>query len=305
MINASSAVRTVSLFVVLSAVALCVGALFVQAQTQRVQAPRGTKCADEGGVCRFQGGGTVYYGAGKQWVARPNSASGIRCTNEVFGDPAPDQVKSCFFERNVTVTASQGVPCAAENQHCDFFGRGTVYYGTGNQWVVQTHTNGVNCSNEVFGDPATDRVKSCYVVLDSGLPRGVQCAQEGQRCQFTGPASVHYGNGSIWVTQGHTGGVDCSNNVFGDPAPNRMKSCYVEVAVTQPSGVRCANENGTCRFQGTGTVYYGSGRTWVFQRHTDSVACTNMVFGDPTPNVAKSCVVQATPARGGRARGNF
>jgi hypothetical protein len=306
MINASIRIRTVSLLVVLFAIALYAGTALIQAQTQRVDAPRGNKCADENGVCNFQGGGTVYYGAGKQWVARPNSAGGIRCTNEVFGDPAPNQAKSCFFERNTTVSASQGVRCAEENQHCDFFGRGTVYYGAGNQWVVQTHANGVGCNNGIFGDPARDRMKACFVVLDSGLPRGVQCAQEGQRCQFSGPASVHYGNGSIWITQGHTAGVNCSNDVFGDPAPNRPKSCYVELAVAQPAGVRCANEGGTCRFQGVGTVYYGSGRTWVFQRHTDTVACTNMVFGDPTPNAAKSCVVQATPNRGGgRARGNF
>jgi hypothetical protein len=282
---------------------ICLSVGTAQAQTQRVNASRGEKCAEEGAVCNFQGGGTVYYGVGNTWIARPNSSGGIRCTNEVFGDPAPNRVKSCFVERNPTVTASQGVRCAEENQTCTFFGRGTVYYGAGNTWIVQEHTNGVNCSNTVFGDPAKDRVKACFVVLDSGLPRGVKCANENQRCQFNGPASVHYGAGAAWITQGHTGGVDCSNAVFGDPAKDRPKMCYVETAVAQPLGVRCAVEGGTCTFQGVATVYYGSGRVWVQQRHTGSVACTNMVFGDPTPNVAKSCFVQATGGPRGRGRG--
>lgn len=293
--------RALVFVVVLAGVAICSGGSVLGLQTQRANEARGTKCADEGGVCNFRGGGTVYYGTGNQWLARPNSSGGISCSNEVFGDPAPNRVKSCFFESNVTVTASQGVRCADENQACNFTGRATVYYGVGNTWIVQSHSDGVNCSNSVFGDPARDRAKACFVLLNSGLPRGVKCADENQRCQFVGAATVHYGNGASWISQGHSGGVNCSNSVFGDPALNRAKACYVEPAVTQPSGGRCANEGGICRFQGIGTVYYGSGRVWVMQRHTDSVACSNTVFGDPTPNSAKNCFVaveQQRPQRG-------
>jgi hypothetical protein len=297
--------RVLVFAVALAGVAICSADSVLALQTQRANEARGTKCADEGAVCNFRGGGTVYYGTGNQWVARPNSSGGITCSNEVFGDPAPNRVKSCYVDTNITATASQGVRCADENQVCSFSGRGTVFYGVGNAWIVQSHTDGVNCSNVVFGDPARDRAKSCFVLLDSGLPRGVKCAEENQRCQFAGPATVHYGSGASWVTQGHSGGVNCSNSVFGDPALNRAKACYVEPAVSQPAGVRCANEGGICRFQGVGTVYYGANRVWVMQRHTNSVACTNTVFGDPALNTAKTCFVaqeQQGPQRGQRGR---
>jgi hypothetical protein len=291
----TSAVRTAYVVVVLTTVTVFLSFAVLLGQTQRVTGSRGTKCADEGGVCNFRGGGTVYYGVGNSWIARPNSSSGVRCTNDVFGDPAPNRTKSCFVERVQTLVASEGVRCAEENQTCTFYGRGSVYYGVGTNWVAQAHTDGVECTNEVFGDPAPDRTKACFVLLDSGLPRGVRCANEGQRCTFRGPASVHYGVDGAWVTQGHTNSVNCTNNVFGDPIQDRVKSCYVETAVTQPSGQRCAGEGGVCRFRGVGTVYYGAGRVWVHQRHTDNVSCSNTVFGDPVPNVAKSCFVAVIP----------
>ena len=52
---------------------------------------------------------------------------------------------------------------------------------------------------------------------------------------------------------------------------------------------QCANEGGTCTFSGTREVRYGSGTTFVSRTVTGSVACSNAVFGDPTPNVAKTC----------------
>jgi hypothetical protein len=51
----------------------------------------------------------------------------------------------------------------------------------------------------------------------------------------------------------------------------------------------CASEGGTCSFSGTREVRYGSGTTFVTRTVTGSIACSNAVFGDPTPNVVKSC----------------
>ncbi len=55
--------------------------------------------------------------------------------------------------------------------------------------------------------------------------------------------------------------------------------------------VTCANENGFCSFSGTTQVRYGANDTWVTQIHTDGVACTNAVFGDPVWGVVKTCQV--------------
>jgi len=55
------------------------------------------------------------------------------------------------------------------------------------------------------------------------------CANEGERCSFSGTKDVAYGaNGSYTVKQGVRGGIDCNNNVFGDPAPGVFKACYIK-----------------------------------------------------------------------------
>ncbi|QJE03260.1 S8 family serine peptidase [Massilia forsythiae] len=56
-----------------------------------------------------------------------------------------------------------------------------------------------------------------------------------------------------------------------------------------PTWTACASEGGTCSFSGIREVRYGSGTTFVSKTVNGSVACTNAVFGDPTPNVVKSC----------------
>jgi hypothetical protein len=112
-----------------------------------------------------------------------------------------------------------------------------------------------------------------------------QCASEGGTCTFSGTREVRYGSGTTFVSRTVTGSVACSNAVFGDPTPNVAKTCsYAATAWTQ-----CANEGGTCSFSGTHEVRYGAGTTFVSKTVTASTACSNAVFGDPTPNVAKTC----------------
>jgi len=112
-----------------------------------------------------------------------------------------------------------------------------------------------------------------------------QCASEGGTCAFSGAREVRYGSGTTFVSRTVTGPVACTNAVFGDPTPNVAKTCsYAATAWTQ-----CANEGGTCTLSGTHEVRYGSGTTFVSKSVSGSVACTNAVFGDPTPNVAKTC----------------
>jgi Flp pilus assembly pilin Flp len=53
------------------------------------------------------------------------------------------------------------------------------------------------------------------------------CATEGDFCSFTGTAPVKYGAEDSWVTGIFTDGIDCSNDVFGDPLYGTVKSCQV------------------------------------------------------------------------------
>ena len=56
----------------------------------------------------------------------------------------------------------------------------------------------------------------------------------------------------------------------------------------------CAAENGACKFLGTKQVRYGANNSYATKTVTNSVACTNAVFGDPAPNVVKSCAYATT-----------
>ncbi|WP_135555379.1 OmpL47-type beta-barrel domain-containing protein [Paenibacillus cymbidii] len=49
----------------------------------------------------------------------------------------------------------------------------------------------------------------------------------------------------------------------------------------------CANENGTCTFEGTRVVAYGANGHYAFGVFTSITPCTNGVFGDPIGGTAK------------------
>jgi hypothetical protein len=118
------------------------------------------------------------------------------------------------------------------------------------------------------------------------------CANEGGTCSFSGTRDVRYGSGTTFVTRTFTGSASCTNAVFGDPTPNVAKTCSVSsdtVATPTVTWTTCAAEGGTCSFSGTRQVRYGSGTTFATKTFTGSAACTNAVFGDPTPYIAKTC----------------
>jgi hypothetical protein len=128
--------------------------------------------------------------------------------------------------------------------------------------------------------------------IPTATPNGtwITCANENGFCDFSGTAQVQYGANGVWVTQTFTDGVSCTNAVFGDPIPGVVKTCqYYQVTVATPTPtsasvpqwIDCATENGYCSFSGTYAVRFGRNKTWVTQIHTDGVACTTAIFGNP------------------------
>jgi len=55
-------------------------------------------CAPEGGTCSFRGTERVAYGVNGQFRVG-TFVNGARCTNDVFGDPAPGKGKACYIVR--------------------------------------------------------------------------------------------------------------------------------------------------------------------------------------------------------------
>lgn len=67
--------------------------------TNRGDAGGWAKCANESGVCAFNGRRRVSYGADNRWVIGYFIGS-VSCQSSAFGsDPAPGVVKSCYYER--------------------------------------------------------------------------------------------------------------------------------------------------------------------------------------------------------------
>jgi len=191
--------------------------------------------------------------------------------------------------------------CAGEGGFCGFTGTMDVRYGANGLFSFKTLTDGTACTNEVFGDPAPDTPKQCAIRTPSTSPPPpgdwVFCATEGGECAFSGTMNVRYGANDSFVVKTLADGTPCTNAVFGDPAPDTPKHCAIQPPSTPPpSGdwTFCTTEGGFCAFTGTMPVRYGANGLFVVKTLTDGTACTNEVFGDPAPDVAKSCSLPLT-----------
>jgi len=214
------------------------------------------------------------------------------------------------LDRGFIATSSDFIPtpgqadewrfCATEGGFCSFSGTMQVRYGANDSFSFQTLIDGTACTNATFGDPAPNTPKQCAIRIASGpSPPGdwVFCATEGGFCAFTGTMEVRYGANDSFVVKVLTDGTACTNAAFGDPAPDTAKHCAIQPPSTPPppgDWTFCTTEGGFCAFSGTMPVRYGANGLFVVKTLTDGTACTNEVFGDPAPDVAKSCSLPLT-----------
>jgi spore coat protein U-like protein len=150
-----------------------------------------------------------------------------------------DQVSSAKVETRSSGGGGGGPSgytfCTSENQRCNFSGAKDVAYGANGKFNYKYGvTGGIDCNNGTFGDPIVGTVKACYTKDSSsggggGGPSGYTfCANENQRCSFSGTKDVAYGaNGKFNYKYGVTGGIDCNNSTFGDPIVGTVKACYI------------------------------------------------------------------------------
>jgi hypothetical protein len=130
------------------------------ASSSQVFADEWVFCAKEHQTCNVPGTKMVRYGAGNGWT-QMTATDQIHCGNNVFGDPAPGVHKACYYQQNHRRTHWE--KCASEGQYCGFNGQREVKYGAGDSWSYVKTSNGVSCSNNVFGDPAYGTRKACYI----------------------------------------------------------------------------------------------------------------------------------------------
>jgi parallel beta-helix repeat protein len=86
--------------------------------------------------------------------------------------------------------------------------------------------------------------------------------------------------------------------VTAQSADGQTARCSFSVTVTYTSGSSswtfCATEGGVCAFTGTKDVRYGANGVYAYKTLSDGTPCTNAVFGDPAPGVAKQCETSGT-----------
>lgn len=108
-------------------------------------------------------------------------------------------------------------------------------------------------------DPLLNQWQKLWNKYNDPLAGYVFCANETQRCNFSGTRDVAYGaNGRFNFKYGVSNGIDCNNTVFGDPAPGVVKACYVKISNScnpAPGQVALfvdANYSGRCILKGIG-----------------------------------------------------
>src|SRR6266508_3125289 len=77
--------------------------------------------------------------------------------------------------------------CAAENDTCSFSGTKEVRYGANETFSYLILTDGTQCSNVEFGDPAPNVAKHCETST------WTFCTTENNTCSFSGTKQVRYG----------------------------------------------------------------------------------------------------------------
>lgn len=133
-------------------------------------------CANEGEQCRLPSRGRVRYGANGRYVYK-DVAGGVRCVNEVFGDPMPDVAKQCDYVLGsggggttdprppAPVLGLPWAVCAQERGQCAFNGVAMLRYGASGRYAYREAVDGLACTNENFGvDPAPNEVKRCEIL---------------------------------------------------------------------------------------------------------------------------------------------
>lgn len=87
--------------------------------------------------------------------------------------------------------------------------------------------------------------------------------------------------------------ASCGGGASGDAATGSAATQTLAYrtsgSATSTSWTNCASEDALCSFSGTKQVRYGANGTYVYKNATNSIQCSNAVFGDPLVGADKSC----------------
>lgn len=121
--------------------------------------------------CPYSGDNCVYSaGDGKCYSGKTSNLSTCTPGYEGCFNPSAGCTYSCgpltscpkYIGDGGVTDPTNWIACAWEGQRCNFGGTKLVRYGANGVYVYKTFTDGVDCTNGVFGDPLVGVVKQCH-----------------------------------------------------------------------------------------------------------------------------------------------
>jgi hypothetical protein len=173
---------------------------------------------------------------------------------------------------------------------CNTPGKSTVAYGVDKHYVYKSGVTGaIACDQKTFFgiDPSPGNYKVCFT-QPSGPDGFVYCDKFSEYCNVKADTRAAYGLNGDWSYKNFSARFLCLDPPFGSVPPSYRSKCYIE---GPGNGAElCAQENQTCYVAAKSTVIYGA--DGHFSRKygvTGRVVCGADAFGDPIPDVLKSC----------------
>jgi hypothetical protein len=147
-------------------------------------------------------------------------------------------------------------------------------------------------SNDTASAVEAQALKGAHALDSDAADAWTTIANEGERFTVAGTQIVRYGSGDTWITLQVDAGGDCSNAAFGaDPLYGVYKQCQVQ-STAVVGWTPIATEWSSFTVNGTQTIRYGSGSSWITKTVSGGGECTNAFFGvDPLYGVVKQCDV--------------
>ena len=229
-----------------------------------------TFCAMEYEQCTFPGTKEVRYGYAGTFTEPRVFSNTVPCTNGIFGDPCPVRTST------VSIGASAGV-------------RRLLPRTTHPRRPRRTRRPPPPADLAVESVTQTSVTLTWSAATDDVAVTGYDVYRNGTKVA------------SVTDKSYLQGGLVCdSSNWFGvealDAAGNRSERTRVQAttAACSPSPSTgwtfCADEHEQCTFSGTKEVRYGYEATFTAPRvFSNTVSCSNAIFGDPVPGALKHC----------------
>ena len=120
-----------------------------------------------------------------------------------------------------------------------------------------------------------------YTVSNNSNPSAATATISGTSVLVSG---ITVGNATVSVCQNQTQCVVLSIAVTAAPTV-----ATTPITTTTSDWATCAGEKQTCTFLGAKIIRYGANGIYLYKTLTGSAYCANSTFGDPLPNVEKSC----------------